>query len=80
MSSLQEMLQSRQRAGMAIHRALQGLGASSVKDDDERAAVSTFARDDDERAAISTFARDDDERAAISVFARNDDERAAIKH
>jgi hypothetical protein len=78
MRSLEELLHSRQKAGIAIHRALQGLGASASRDDDERAAVSVFARDDDERAALSVFARDDDERAAVSVFARSDDERAAI--
>jgi hypothetical protein len=64
--SLQELLQSRQRAGLAIHRALQGLEAFSVKDDDERACISAFARDDDERACASTFARDDDERACVA--------------
>src|SRR5436190_1754449 len=80
MRSLQDLLQERQKAGIAIHRALQGLGSLTVKDDDERAAMSVFARDDDERAAMSIFARDDDERAAVAVFARNDDERAAIAH
>jgi hypothetical protein len=74
--SLQEILRTRQLAGMALHRALQG--AAPMRDDDERAAVSTFARDDDERAAVSVFARDDDERAAVSVFARDDDERAIL--
>src|SRR4051812_24967730 len=75
MRTLEELLYSRQQAGIAIHRALQGLGALTVKEDDERIAVSTFARDDDERIAASTFARDDDERIAVSTFARDDDER-----
>ena len=37
-------------------RALQGLGASAARDDDERAAVSVFARDDDDLWALSESA------------------------
>ena len=66
MRTLEELLHSRQQAGIAIHRALQGLGSLTMKDDDERASVSVFARDDDERASVSVFARDDDERASIA--------------